>query len=213
MPCLTLTAASPDTTSVYLADTVGGGIPAAPTGGCHQAKVISTFLTGFYVRDDQQRIFAVGGPGSPAGPIHLALKHPAPQPKTGSEIRLGQTLIELGSVAISLSSGRRFKPDHPSPQDLDTVISARGADDPDTARRALQGRGDDVLAGLLLFCAWSGTASAKLRSLAQRTRTNDLSRAVHILRRVGHSSGTALLTGLSLAARLYWKSVGPPEAK
>ncbi|WP_180888146.1 DUF2877 domain-containing protein [Ruegeria sp. THAF57] len=282
---MTLTAAYPEVSPVYLADTVGDGVPVAHEGSALNAEVIATFSSGFYVKDEKQRIFAVGSPAIPAGPLHLVLKHAPPKPNDGTPVTIRSNALDIGPVSISLKSATRFSPFNPRPGDLALAIpvlaglyksrnipqdilpvfaaltSALHADDLDGARNILQGRGDgltpsgdDVLAGLLLFHAWSGRPVKDLLGVALNAKTNDLSRAflkwtargqsiqpvhdlirlalklsleirplpaqrlkselmraVDDLSRIGHSSGVALLTGLSLAARLYWRPINSPE--
>lgn len=74
------------------------------------------------------------------------------------------------------------------PQDIEPVmpelISALQKDDLEATKAVLEGMGsgltptgDDVLAGILLFHAWSNRSAKVLQSIAHRTQTNQLSRA------------------------------------
>lgn len=165
---MTLIAASSEILSVYQAYTVGDGVPVARAGAPIRARVISTFSTGFYVQLGDGRIFAVGGPQIPAGPIHHVLKHTAPRPIAGTAVHIDPATIRMARATISVRHGTRFRPFRPDPHCLiqatpnlsqffvgyetpddirpvlPSLISVLQAGDLNAARQILQGRGSGL---------------------------------------------------------------------
>ena len=78
---------------MFIADKLGEGVPVSQTSRPLQAKVISEFSSGLYVKDEQDRIFAIGGPKIPAGPIHMVLRRSPPKKILGSEMRIYADLL------------------------------------------------------------------------------------------------------------------------
>lgn len=76
--------------------------------------VVGTFSSGFYVGLSEM-LFAVGGPGIPAGPIHLVLEAPPPTPSPRSIVHLGPDRLRIDSCTIELSRAARHRPTQPSP--------------------------------------------------------------------------------------------------
>lgn len=239
-------------------------------------KIVGRFTGGFYARVDDSIFAVAGSriwPGpihlvldrdppvvAEGADVHL---DPLRLSFPGGTIDLASAILylprvpsanDLGIAAPWMASWTAAK--H-CPDDLATVWNDMRAavenGNLESAAAVLEGRGtgltpsgDDVLAGLLLFCNWSGHSLTRLISIAARARTTDLSwnflrwaargqsvapvhmlftdssdalcphgplrreafeEAAHIVRGIGHRSGTALLAGLGLAATA-WKDRG-----
>lgn len=188
------------TTRVLAATRAGNGVPRLASAG----KIVGLFGKGYYVRMSNGP-FAVGGPGLPAGPLHLVLAEPPPLPPPNSSVWLESGRLETATCIIDLSRARPYDPTLPQPERLDAVANAlsrldqrarvpadlasiwsavRSAPDLGTARLLLEGRGsgltptgDDVLAALLLFARWTSPGSSEPSEVARRARTTELSRS------------------------------------
>ena len=167
-------------------------------------RVAGVFRDGFYVSGPSETLFAVLGPRSWPGPLHLIVDDladlPAPHDRvsvSGNVLRAGRLQARFGECArwaptlpARLSADQeawrgiscRLEPDLGSVRESVTVDVRRG--DLTAACCRLQGRGagltpsgDDVLAGILLVCAIDPGCRGALVRLARSARTTDLSRA------------------------------------
>ena len=169
-------------------------------------RVGGTFDGGFYVRGPSQSVFAVLGPKSWAGPLHLVVGELPVLPARDDSVTVSGGVLAAGParVRVSVEGNRRWTPRLPErldagPEawhgiadavdaDLDPVWGAVTGDvrrgDLVAAVRRLEGRGagltpsgDDVLAGILLVCAIDPACRGALGRLAGSARTTALSRA------------------------------------
>lgn len=217
-------------------------------------RVVGCFGRGCYVRT-ATGLAALGGPPVLPGPLHVTLAHDPRAVIDGEPVALDGESIWAAGWHVDLRHAARYDPSPPAhlaglvqaldgharwPDDVPVteaeVADALAEQGLDGARRRLQGRGggltpagDDVLAGILLAAAWSGSpeppdvaaaaettelSQAFLRwaaegqsiqpvhDLAERAAQGDVSGADAAARQVartGASSGTALLAGLRVA--------------
>ena len=167
-------------------------------------RVGGTFDGGFYVRGPSQSVFAVLGPQSWAGPLHLVVEKLPALPARSNPVTVSDGVLAAGPARIRVDPDRRWAPRlperlsagpvawqriaNPSDPDLDHVWGAVTGDvrrgDLAAALRRLEGRGagltpsgDDVLAGILLVCAIDPACRGALGRLAGSARTTALSRA------------------------------------
>lgn len=182
---------------------VGEGVLDAAAGG-FAGRVVSVFNGGFYVSNPSHTVFAVLGPQSWAGPLHLvAAELPGP-PDRHDAVTVSDGVLAAGRTRIRVDPHRRWAPrlperlsagpaawcDMADPVDPDlapvweAVVGDLRRGDLAAASRRLQGRGagltptgDDVLAGILLVCAMDPACRGALGRLARTARTTALSRA------------------------------------
>ena len=148
--------------------------------GGFAGRVEGVFDGGFYVSGPSQTVFAVLGPHSWPGPLHLVAEEIPAMPARHDSVTVSGGVLAAGRIRFRVDPNRRWAPRLPArlsagPEawhglaesvdpDLDPVWGAVTGD----ARRGdlaavfgrLQGRGagltpsgDDVLAGILLVCA------------------------------------------------------------
>ena len=167
-------------------------------------RVAGVFRGGFYVSGPSETLFAVLGPRSWPGPLHLIAAELADLPVPHDPVSVSGGLLRAGRLQVRLDGGAPWAPrlpEHPgagSPAWRDLAVGAApelAADrepvtrdlrrgDLAAAFRRLQGRGtgltpsgDDVLAGILLVCAIDPTRRRALTDRALAARTTRLSRA------------------------------------
>lgn len=185
---------------------VGAGVAAALKfpGPGFAGRVAGVFGVGFYVVGDEGALFAVLGPGSWPGPLHLVTASLPGLPAAGERVTAAGTTLAAGGLEIDFSGAQLWDPDLPDRLDYDPAVWAGAvppvepdlapvwdevavsvaASDLVSACRLLEGRGggltpagDDALAGIMLVAAADRTQRPTLRRLAQRARTSELSRA------------------------------------
>ena len=166
--------------------------------------VAGVFRTGFYVTGDRGAIFAVLGPRSWPGPLHLVAVSLPGLPVAGDRVAIAGTTLVAGGLEIDFGGARLWDPALPDglgfdpavwagavppvEPDLagvwDEVAAAVHSGDLASACRLLEGRGggltptgDDTLAGIMLVAAADRFRRPVLRQLARQARTSDLSRA------------------------------------
>ncbi len=182
---------------------VGEGVLDAMSDGC-AGRVEGVFNGGFYVSGSAQTVFAVLGPQSWAGPLHLVAEEMPVLPARHDSVTVSDGVLAAGRIRVRVDLNRRWVPHLPErlsvpPEawhgladrvdpDLDPVWRAVTGDvrrsDLAAAFRLLQGRGagltpsgDDVLAGILLVGAINPGCRGALDRLARSARTTALSRA------------------------------------
>ena len=180
---------------------VGEGVLDAVSDG-FAGRVEDVFNGGFYVSGSPQTVFAVLGPQSWAGPLHLVAEEMPVLPARHDSVTVSGGVLAAGRVRVRVDPNRRWAPRLParlnvSPKawhglaesvdpDLDPVWGAVTGDvrrgDLAAAFGRLQGRGagltpsgDDVLAGILLVCAINPACRRALDRLARSARTTVLS--------------------------------------
>ena len=182
---------------------VGEGVLDALSSG-FAGRVEGVFDGGFYVSGPAQAVFAVLGPASWAGPLHLVAGALPALPARRDPVRVADGVLVAGPVRVRVDSSRCWAPRLPerlsaAPEawhglvdpvdpDLAPLWEAVHGDvrrgDLAAALRRLEGRGagltpsgDDVLAGVLLVCAINPSCRGALARLARSARTTALSRA------------------------------------
>ena len=167
-------------------------------------RVEGVFGDGFYVSGPSETIFAVLGPRSWPGPLHLVTDGMAVLPAMHDRVNVSDGALVAGPLRVRLDGSRRWAPRLPERLNVDSAAWHGIAPDvdidlapvweavTDDARcgdvaamfRRLQGRGagltpsgDDVLAGILLVCAMDPYCRGALADLALAARTTPLSRA------------------------------------
>lgn len=167
-------------------------------------RVEGVFRAGFYVSGPAQTIFAVLGPRSWAGPLHLVASDLPVLPARHDPVSVSQSVLAAGRLRIGIAECPRWEPR--LPEQLHAGSDAWHSVDPgvepelatvwgpateglrrgDLTRvfRCLEGRGpgltpsgDDVLAGIVLVSAINPRRRAALDNLARTARTSRLSRA------------------------------------
>ena len=182
---------------------VGEGVLEAVSDG-FAGRVGGVFDGGFYVLGPSQTVFAVLGPQSWAGPLHLISAELRDLPDRHDEVTVSHGVLKAGRTRIRVDADQRWAPRLPERLAADAAAWRGMTDpvDPDlapvweavtgdvrrgdlvSAARRLQGRGpgltpsgDDVLAGILLVCAMDPACRGALGRLARSARTTALSRA------------------------------------
>ena len=167
-------------------------------------RVAGVFRTGFYVTGDRGAIFAVLGPSTWPGPLHLVAASLPALPAAGERVAAAGTTLVAGGLEIDFGGARLWDPDLPDGLGFDPAVWAGAVPpvEPDlagvwdetvaavcsgdlaSACRRLEGRGggltptgDDALAGIMLVAAADRFRRPDLRRLARQARTSDLSRA------------------------------------
>ena len=167
-------------------------------------RVSGVFDGGFYILGPSQAVFAVLGPRSWVGPLHLISAELPGLPGRHDEVTVTDGILEAGRTRIRVDADKRWAPRLPERLSADAAAWRGMTDpvDPDlapvweavtgdvrrgdlvSAARRLQGRGpgltpsgDDVLAGMLLVCAMDPASRGALGRLARSARTTALSRA------------------------------------
>ena len=185
------------------AASVGEGVLQAVSDG-FAGRVGGVFDGGFYVLGPWQAVFAVLGPRSWAGPLHLISAELRDLPDRHDEVTVSHGVLKAGRTRIRVDADKRWAPRLPERLAADAAAWHDMADpvDPElgavwdaatgdvrrgdlaAAARRLQGRGagltpsgDDVLAGILLVCAMDPACRGALGRLARSARTTALSRA------------------------------------
>lgn len=166
--------------------------------------VAGVFRTGFYVASDRGAIFAMLGPRSWPGPLHLVSASLPALPVAGDRVAIAGTTLVAGGLEIDFDGARLWDPALPDGLGFDPAVWAGAVPpvEPDlagvwdevaaavrsgnlaSACRRLEGRGggltptgDDMLAGIMLVAAADRSRRPDLRRLARQARTSDLSRA------------------------------------
>ena len=182
---------------------IGEGVLDAMSDG-FAGRVAGVFDGGFYVSGSSQTVFAVLGPQSWAGPLHLVAEELPVLPARHDSVTVSGAVLAAGRIRLRVDSSRRWAPRLPGRLSVPPAAWHGMADpvDPDLGpvwgavtgdvRRGdlagafgrLQGRGagltpsgDDVLAGILLVCAINPECRGALDRLARSARTTALSRA------------------------------------
>ena len=167
-------------------------------------RVEGVFGGGFYVSGPSQTVFAVLGPRSWPGPLHLVTGTVAVLPAVHDRVRVSGGELVAGPLRVRLAGSRCWAPRLPEclkadpgtwhgiapgvDSDLAPVWEEVTGDvrrsDLAACFRRLQGRGegltpsgDDVLAGILLVAAIDPDNRGTLADLALAARTTRLSRA------------------------------------
>ena len=167
-------------------------------------RVEAVFREGFYVSGPSGALFAVLGPRSWPGPLHLIVEELAKLPARHDPVSVSGAVLRAGQLHVRLDRCPRWTPRLPerltaasrawrslasiADTELAPVweVATREARRGDLAAvfRQLQGRGsgltpsgDDVLAGILLVCAVNPSHRRALSDLASVARTTRLSRA------------------------------------
>ncbi len=167
-------------------------------------RVEGVFGGGFYVSGPSQTVFAVLGPRSWPGPLHLVASTMAVLPAVHDRVRATGGELVAGPLRVRLDGSSRWAPRLPERLDADPATWHGIAPDVDAdlapvweavtgdVRRGefapvfdrLEGRGegltpsgDDVLAGILLVAAVDPRRRDSLVDLALAARTTRLSRA------------------------------------
>lgn len=185
---------------------VGAGVAAAlkSPGSGFAGRVAGVFRAGFYVVGDEGALFAVLGPRSWSGPLHLVTASLPGLPTAGERVIAAGTTLAAGGFEIDFGGAQLWDPDLPDRLDYDPAVWAGAVPpvEPDLAPvwneaavsvatgdltstcRLLEGRGggltpagDDALTGIMLVAAADCSQRPTLRRLAQRARTGELSRA------------------------------------
>ena len=174
------------------------------TSGHFAGRVEGVFRGGFYVSGPSGSLFAVLGPRSWPGPLHLVTGAMAVLPAVHDRVRVSGGELLAGPLRVRLDGSRRWAPHLPERLNADPaawrgVAPDVGADlapvweavigdvrrgDLAPVFHRLQGRGegltpsgDDVLAGILLAAAIDPRNRDTLMDLALAARTTRLSRA------------------------------------
>ena len=177
-------------------------LEAAPEG--FTGRVKGVFREGFYVSGPSEALFAVLGPRSWPGPLHLIAAELADLPAPNDRVSVSGAVLSVGRLRVRLDRGPRWAPSLPERLTVDSTAWRSLASIADTelaavwevathdvrggdlaaAFRHLQGRGggltpsgDDVLAGILLVGATNPSHRCALGDLASRAHTTRLSRA------------------------------------
>lgn len=188
---------------VVEAASVGEGVLEAVSDG-FAGRVGGVFDGGCYILGPSQTVFAVLGPQSWAGPLHLISAELPDLPDRHDEVTVSHGVLKAGRTRIRVDADQRWAPRLPERLSADAAAWRGMTDpvDPDlapvweavtgdvrrgdlvSAARRLQGRGpgltpsgDDVLAGMLLVCAMDPASRGALGRLARSARTTALSRA------------------------------------
>ena len=167
-------------------------------------RVAGVFRDGFYVSGPSETLFAVLGPRSWPGPLHLVVEDLAEPPALHDRVSVSGDVLRAGRLQVRLDGGAPWAPHLPERlcaglpawRDLAVCAAPELAAvwepvthdlrrwDPTAASRRLQGRGDgltpsgdDVLAGILLVAAIDPSRRRALAELAGNARTTRLSRA------------------------------------
>lgn len=167
-------------------------------------RVAGVFGAGFYVTGDRGAIFAVLGPRSWPGPLHLVSASLPGLPVAGDRVAITGATLTAGGLKIDFGGAQLWDPALPDglgfdpavwagavppvEPDLtgvwDEVAAAVHSGDLTSACRCLEGRGggltptgDDTLAGIMLVAAADRSRRPALRQLARQARTSELSRA------------------------------------
>lgn len=171
----------------------GRGLTGRVAGGFDSefaGKVAGVFGAGFYVAGDDGALFAVLGPGSWPGPLHLVTASLPGLPAAGERVTAAGTTLAAGRLAIDFGGAQLWNPDLPDRLDYDPAVWAGAvppvepdlapvwdevavsvaAGDLASACRLLEGRGggltpagDDALAGIMLVAAADRTQRPNLR--------------------------------------------------
>lgn len=171
----------------------GRGLTGRVAGGFDSefaGRVAGVFGAGFYVVGDEGALFAVLGPGSWPGPLHLVTASLPGLPAAGERVIAAGTTLAAGGLAIDFGGAQLWNPDLPDRLDYDPAVWAGAvppvepdlapvwdevaasvsAGDLASACRLLEGRGggltpagDDALAGILLVAAADRTQRPNLR--------------------------------------------------
>ncbi len=174
------------------------------TSGEFTGRVKGVFGDGFYVSGPSQALFAVLGPRSWPGPLHLLASDLPVLPALHDPARVSPNVLTVGPLRIDLAGCSRWAPRLPEqlPTGSDAWRSIDAGVEPELAAvwgpvtddvrrgdltavfRRLEGRGpgltpsgDDVLAGIVLVSAINPRRRAALDILARTARTTQLSRA------------------------------------
>ena len=177
-------------------------------------RVAGVFRDGFYVSGPSETLFAVLGPRSSPGPLHLVVEKLAELPTLHDRVSVSQDVLRAGRLRVRLDEDSPWAPrlpehlcaDLPAWRDLaacpapelaavwEAVTRDLRGGDLLAACRRLQGRGtgltpsgDDVLAGTLLVGAIDSSRRRALTGLARSARTTRLSRAFLRWAAVGQS--------------------------
>ena len=177
-------------------------------------RVEAVFRDGFYVSGPSGALFAVLGPRSWPGPLHLIVEEPAELPALHDPVSVSGTVLRAGRLHVRLDRCSPWAPRLPERltvaqgawRSLDVSVDTELADVWEVATqgvrrgdlaavfRHLQGRGggltpsgDDVLAGILLVCATNPSRRRALSDLALGVCTTRLSRAFLIWAAAGQS--------------------------
>lgn len=164
---------------------VAGGFDSGFTG-----RVAGVFGAGFYVVGDHGAIFAVLGPRSWPGPLHLVMASLPGLPAAGERVTVVGTTLVVGGLEIDFGGAQLWDPELPTGLDYDPAVWAGAVPpvEPDLASvwdeaaasvsagdlvsacRLLEGRGggltpagDDALAGIMLVAAADRTQRPNLR--------------------------------------------------
>lgn len=199
--------------SAVCAVSVGGAVLEA-TSGDFCGRVESVFGGGFYVSGPADTVFAVLGPRSWPGPLHLVTAAMAARPAPHDRVTVSGGELVAGPLRVRLDASTRWAPLLPERLEAgpDAWHRIAGGTDADLAgvwetvvgdvRRGdlaavfhrLGGRGagltpsgDDVLAGILLVAAIEPARRDDLAGLALAARTTRLSRAFLKWAAAGHS--------------------------
>ena len=177
-------------------------------------RVAGVYRDGFYVSGPSETLFAVLGPRSWPGPLHLIVEDLPELPTLHDLVSVSGGTLRAGRLTIRLDGGAPWAPhlpEHlcaglPAWRDLavcaapelaavwEPVILDLRRSDLVAASRRLQGRGtgltpsgDDVLAGILLVGAVDPSRRRALAELVRSARTTRLSRAFLRWAASGHS--------------------------
>lgn len=153
-------------------------------------RVGGVFGAGFYVVGDEGALFAVLGPESWPGPLHLVTASLPGLPAAGERVTAAGTTLAAGRLAIDFGGAQLWNPDLPDRLDYDPAVWAGAvppvepdlapvwdevavsvaAGDLASACRLLEGRGggltpagDDALAGIMLVAAADRSQRPTLR--------------------------------------------------
>lgn len=106
------------------ATVIGDGVARAcsPAGNWRRcsALVVGNFSSGFYVRVEDS-IFAVVGPGIAHGPVHAVMDALPPAPADQSFVCIEPGRLLTDSCIVDLSRAVRYRPDPPSPTQLQAL--------------------------------------------------------------------------------------------
>ncbi len=180
---------------------VGEGVLDTMSGG-FAGRVEGVFDGGFYVSGPAQTVFAVLGPQSWPGPLHLVAEEMPAMPARHDSVTVSGGVLAAGRTRVRVDPNRRWAPRLPARLNVPPAAWHGMAEpvDPDLSpvwgavtgdvRRGdlaagfgrLQGRGagltpsgDDVLAGILLVGAINPGCRGALDRLARSARTTTLS--------------------------------------
>ena len=197
------TAAAGEVSTAVSAVSLGQAVVEA-TSDSFTGRVEGVFGGGFYVSGPSGTVFAVLGPRSWPGPLHLVTGTMAVLPAVHDRVTLSGGELSAGPLRVRLAGSRRWAPRLPERLNADPAAwhgIAPGVDadlapaweavagdvrrgDLAPVFHRLQGRGDgltptgdDVLAGILLVAAIDRRNRDNLMDLALAARTTRLSRA------------------------------------